>query len=89
MSTNESLISTDRLLRSRLAARVPVLDVGIAGAVAAASIISSVTFGVIPAVDPIGVGGAALFVIGVASVASLLPARRALGVDPMTTLRHE
>lgn len=63
--------------------------VGIAGAAAASSILSRVTFGVIPTVDSIGVGGAALFVLGVAFVASVLPARRGLRVDPMMTLRHE
>jgi predicted permease len=63
--------------------------IGIAGAAASSSILSSVTFGMIPAVDPIGVCGAALFVLGVAFAASLLPARRGLGVDPMTTLRYE
>ena len=62
--------------------------IGTAGAVAAASLLSSVTVGVIPAVDPISVGGAALFVLCVAFAASVLPARRALRVDPMTTLRY-
>ena len=63
--------------------------IGIAGAAAAAPIMSSVTVGVIPSVAPIGLAGAAFFVLGVAVAASVLPIRRGLRVDPLTALRHE
>ena len=39
--------------------------------------------------DPIGLGGAVVFVVLVGLLASLIPARRSLRVDPMTTLRYE
>lgn len=61
---------------------------GIAGAVATTGILSSVLFGVSP-LDPLGVGGAALFVAGVALVAGTWAARRAARVDPAVTLRHD
>jgi putative ABC transport system permease protein len=61
---------------------------GIAAAVPASQILSSVLFGVSP-LDPLGLGGAAAFVIGVALMAGGLAARRAARVDPMVTLRHD
>jgi putative ABC transport system permease protein len=63
---------------------------GIGGAAAAAgsTVLSSMLFGVSP-VDPVGVGGAVVFVLAVAVVAGVVPARRGLGVDPTVTLRYE
>lgn len=62
--------------------------IGVAGAVAASGILSSVLFGVSP-LDPLGFGGAALFVLGIALAAGAWAARRAVRVDPVVTLRHE
>jgi predicted permease len=62
--------------------------VGIGAAAAASQILTSVLFGV-SRFDPIAFIGAPLFLLGVAAVASLIPARRATRVDPMTTLRYE
>jgi ABC-type lipoprotein release transport system permease subunit len=45
-------------------------------------------FGVSPA-DPATLGGVALLVIGVATLAAFVPALRAARVDPMETLRQE
>jgi ABC-type antimicrobial peptide transport system permease subunit len=39
--------------------------------------------------DPIALGGATLIVLGAAVAASLVPARRALRVDPTEALRYE
>ena len=61
---------------------------GIAGALAASRILESVLFGVSP-FDPIAFLGAPLFLLGVAACAALLPARRAVNLDPMTTLRYD
>jgi ABC-type lipoprotein release transport system permease subunit len=53
-----------------------------------ARILQSVLFGVSP-YDPIAFAGAPLFLIAIAAAASLMPARRAMKVDPMTALRYE
>ena len=39
--------------------------------------------------DPVTFIGLSCFVLGIAALASAVPARRALGVDPMTALRYE
>jgi predicted permease len=62
--------------------------VGIVAAAGASRILSGVLFGVSP-LDPVGLGGATLFMLAVALTAGFLPARRATRVDPMTTLRYE
>jgi ABC-type antimicrobial peptide transport system permease subunit len=62
--------------------------IGVIAAGALSRVLSSVLFGVSPA-DPIGLGGAAVLVLGVAlgaGVAAALPATRA---HPTTTLRYE
>jgi putative ABC transport system permease protein len=70
---------------------VPVVvgaAVGAGGAVALSDVLSSVLFGVSP-LDPTGIGGAVLFVLGVTFAAGGAAARRAARVDPMVSLRHE
>jgi predicted permease len=62
--------------------------VGLAAAVAASQVLSSVLFGVSP-VDPAALLSAALVVAGVAFAAGALPARRAARVDPSQTLHCE
>jgi hypothetical protein len=62
--------------------------IGVAAASAMSSILSSVLFGVSPA-DPVGLGGAALLVIGVALAAGVIAARPATRADPTATLRYE
>jgi predicted permease len=64
------------------------IAIGIAGAAAAAQILTSVLFGISP-FDPIAFVGAPLFLLAIAATASLLPTRQAAMVDPMTTLRSE
>jgi predicted permease len=69
----------------------PVLagaGVGLLAAGGIARILQSVLFGVSP-YDPIAFAGAPLFLIAIAAAASLMPARRAMKVDPMTALRYE
>lgn len=62
--------------------------VGLAGAVSASGILSAVLFGVSPA-DPLGLGGAAVFVILVALAAGVLAVRGGTRGDPIETLRYE
>jgi len=64
------------------------LAVGIAGALAAGRILSSLLFQV-SARDPVTIGGVALVLLAVSVVAALAPARRATRVDPMKALRFE
>jgi predicted permease len=62
--------------------------IGLAAASAASRAIDSVLFGISP-FDPIAFVGATVFLIGVAALATILPIRGALKVDPVTTLRYE
>ena len=62
--------------------------VGIAGAFGITRVIASLLYNVGPT-DPISFGGVAIFLIAIAFVASYLPARRAMTVDPIVALRNE
>ena len=62
--------------------------IGVAAAGAVSRILSSALFGVSPA-DPVGLGGAALLVLGVAFAAGIMAARPATRADPTATLRYE
>ena len=64
------------------------VGLGLPLAVAAGFALSGVLFGIGPA-DPVALASASLLVIGVALLASYLPARRALRVDPVEALRSE
>jgi len=61
---------------------------GLAGAIALTHVMVSVLFEVNPA-DPATLIGVALLLAAVAMLACYIPARRALGIHPMTALRHE
>lgn len=75
------------LLQSvRLAATGVAL--GLAGAVLATRLLRSLLFGVDP-LDPVTLGAASLFIVGVAVLASWIPAQRAMRVQPLETLRGE
>jgi predicted permease len=62
--------------------------IGIALALAASRLIGSLLFGIAPG-DPFAMGSALAVLIGVALVASYLPARRASQLDPTQALRYE
>jgi predicted permease len=61
---------------------------GLAGAVAMSGVLSSVLFGVSP-LDPVGIGAATMFVLGVAFAAGFLPARSSVRQRPLAALHHE
>jgi len=62
--------------------------VGIAGALAASRLLTSLLYDVSPT-DPIALFGACGLLIGVAVVAAYVPARRATRIDPVRALRAE
>ena len=61
---------------------------GVAGALVAGRAIASLLYGVKPH-DPLVLSVVIGILGAVAAVASYLPARRAVGVDPMVALRYE
>lgn len=62
--------------------------IGIAGSLALTSVIESLLFGV-TATDPLTFIGGTLLLLGAGLLACYIPARRAMRVDPIITLRYE
>jgi putative ABC transport system permease protein len=62
------------------------LGVGLVLSVATLGVVSSVLYGVGPR-DPIVLGSVVVLLMVVVVIASLVPARRAMRIDPMTSLR--
>jgi putative ABC transport system permease protein len=60
---------------------------GLAGALAITQLIRSVLF--ISPTDPVSYGSITLFLVGIAFLASYVPARRAVSVDPIVALRDQ
>jgi len=61
---------------------------GLAAALAVNNIFRSQLVGISP-YDPVSMAGAAIALILIAVLACLVPARRALSIDPATALRHD
>ena len=64
------------------------IAIGLAGAIALTRLIARLLFGVTPT-DPATFASVAALLMLVAAIASWLPARRAMRVDPALTLREE
>ena len=62
--------------------------IGVIGAMFASQVVAAQLFG-IPRIDMITYGVAAVLLLGIAALASYVPARRAARVEPMAVLRYE
>lgn len=76
------------VLREGLVLGAAGLIMGLPLVMASSRIVASLLYGVAPA-DPISIAAAAIGILGIAALASYLPARRAASVDPMVALRYE
>ncbi len=76
------------VLRQGLTLTALGLGIGLAGAMVATTLLRSMLFEV-KTTDPLTYGGVALMLVLVSSLASYIPARRAVRVDPLRALRQE
>ncbi len=76
------------ILRESLALVAIGIGLGLAAAAAASRLVTSMLFGLSPT-DPATYGTVALLLVVIATIATLLPARRAAKIDPMVALRAE
>lgn len=76
------------VLREGMTLALLGLALGLAGSVGASRVLAGFLFG-IGATDPLTYTAVAMFLLGVAFLASYIPSRRALRVDPITALRAE
>jgi putative ABC transport system permease protein len=76
------------VLRRGLLLALAGIAAGLALVLAAGPRIAPLLYRVSP-VDPVSIAGAALFLLAVAALASLIPALRATRVDPIVALRQE
>jgi putative ABC transport system permease protein len=75
------------VLREGVAPAALGIALGLAGAALAARLVAKLLFAVGPT-DPLTLGGAAVLLLGVAALASAIPASRALRVQPSVALRE-
>ena len=76
------------VLRQEMLAAMIGLVVGIAGGFAVTKLLTALLYGVSPS-DPTAYLGASVLLGGAIALASYIPARRAMRVDPMVALRYE
>jgi ABC-type antimicrobial peptide transport system permease subunit len=76
------------VLRSGMTLAGLGVALGVVGALVLARVMASILYGVAPH-DPLTFGAVVVVLLGVALVACLVPARRAMRVDPAITLRGE
>jgi putative ABC transport system permease protein len=78
----------DLVLRQSLRHVLPGVALGVAGALALTRLLQSQLFGV-EAADPVTFAGVTLLLVVVALIATWIPARRAVRVNPIEALRQE
>jgi ABC-type antimicrobial peptide transport system permease subunit len=76
------------VVRQGLVLALAGLAIGTIGALVLTRLMSGMLFQV-SAADPLSFAASALLFVGIAGLASYLPARRATRVDPTDALRHE
>jgi ABC-type antimicrobial peptide transport system permease subunit len=76
------------VVRDSLVVCAAGIVVGLPLAIAGSRFLESMLFGLTPR-DPISYGAALAIVVALSIVASIIPARRAVSVDPMIALRSE
>ena len=76
------------ILRETLALTLIGIAVGVPCTIATARLITHLLFNVTP-YDLVTLALASLVLVAVGALASYIPARRAMKVDPMVALRHE
>jgi putative ABC transport system permease protein len=76
------------VVREGLALGLAGVAIGLAGALLSTRLLSNFLFGV-EATDPVTFASVAALLLAVAFIASYIPSRRALRVDPITALRAE
>lgn len=76
------------VLRQAIGLALAGAAVGLVGALIVSRSIAGLLYGVRPA-DPLTFAGVAVLLMGVALLASYIPARRAIRVDPLVGLRYE
>ena len=76
------------VLRQGVLPAIAGAAVGVGGAAAVTRLLGGLLYGVTPR-DPLTFAGAAVLLLGIAGIACVLPARRALRLDPVATLRSE
>ena len=76
------------ILRQGMSASIAGIAVGIAGTFAFAKVISTLLYGVTP-MDSLTIGLVCVLLLSITAVASYLPAKRALRIDPVVALRQD
>jgi predicted permease len=76
------------ILRQGLTLAVIGVGIGLAAALATSKLLASLLFGVKPS-DPATLAGVSVLMIAVTMMACIIPAMRAMRIEPMIALRHE
>jgi putative ABC transport system permease protein len=76
------------ILKDGIGLAVGGIAVGVAGSITFSSVMTSLLYG-IQSTDTITIAGVSALLLTVALLASYVPARRAMRIDPVTALRHK